>query len=311
MKDEATERSGASVAPHTLRVVNHYDALTPTFYLTDYDPEHLHWGYWDEPPGAGTPRAFDRQAQATAVIGMIDAVTAPANIEPDDLVVDAGCGVGGTARFLAAQHRCRVLGLDVTPSQVQRASKLTRELAPDEASRIEYRIADATAPWDVPPETVDVVVSLESACHYEHRDAYLHEVATALRPGGRLVLQDGIRTEPMSAGQYVRHINPICQAWQLWSIESLAGYEELISAAGLRIVDAVDLGPHVLPNAHHIAKAARRYELAEEHSHASRLDAPRRRMARRAVQPVPDPRRQGPGQRCNETPPPVPPRPPA
>ena len=37
-----------------------------------------------------------------------------ANLKSSDLVLDVGCGLGGTVRFLADQYQCNVAGIDLT-----------------------------------------------------------------------------------------------------------------------------------------------------------------------------------------------------
>ena len=37
-----------------------------------------------------------------------------AGITPDDEVLDAGCGIGGTARYVAELSRCHVVAVDLT-----------------------------------------------------------------------------------------------------------------------------------------------------------------------------------------------------
>jgi SAM-dependent methyltransferase len=49
-----------------------------------------------------------------------------ARIQPDDLVLDIGSGVGGPSRYLAAQYGCRVSGIDLSPSFVAAARFLAK-----------------------------------------------------------------------------------------------------------------------------------------------------------------------------------------
>ena len=42
-----------------------------------------------------------------------------ANVNASDLVLDVGCGLGGTARYLAEQYRCKVMGLDLTQGYIE------------------------------------------------------------------------------------------------------------------------------------------------------------------------------------------------
>src|SRR5690606_27243208 len=46
--------------------------------------------------------------------------------EPGDRLLDIGCGIGGPARWIAAQTGCEVLGVDLTPEFCEAAEALTR-----------------------------------------------------------------------------------------------------------------------------------------------------------------------------------------
>jgi 2-polyprenyl-3-methyl-5-hydroxy-6-metoxy-1,4-benzoquinol methylase len=44
-------------------------------------------------------------------------------------ILDVGCGIGGSARFLAEHHGCQVTGIDLTEEYVRTAEALTRRVA--------------------------------------------------------------------------------------------------------------------------------------------------------------------------------------
>ena len=245
---------------HDSRVIAHYETCGEDFYLQDHHAEHIHFGYWETPEVASACERIDRSALPAALQRLIEVVAAPARIQANHLVVDAGCGVGGTARFLAREYGCRVLGLDCTPSQIALAEKKTPPAPTGETARIEYRVADVTGPWGIDPGSVDLVVNIENACYYQRRREFLAEVASALQPGGHLAMNDWMRVEPMTAAEYVQHINPVCQHWTLWSLESLESYKRLIEETGLDVVELEDLGQHVLPMAHQLLREADRYD---------------------------------------------------
>ena len=161
-----------------------------------------------------------------------------------------------------------MLGLDCTPGQIALAKQKTAPTPTGETARIEYRVADVTKPWAVDPGSVDVVVNIENACYYQRRREFLAEVTSALRPGGHLAMNDWMRVEPMTAAEYVQHINPVCQHWTLWSLESLESYKRLIEEAGLDVVELEDLGQHVLPMAHQLLREADKYDAAGKTSYA-------------------------------------------
>ena len=48
-----------------------------------------------------------------------------ANLKASDLVLDVGCGLGGTARHLAEIYNCHVTGIDLTDEYISVGKKLT------------------------------------------------------------------------------------------------------------------------------------------------------------------------------------------
>ena len=45
-----------------------------------------------------------------------------------DHVLDVGCGLGGAARYIAAEFGCRLTGIDLTPEYIDVARELTARL---------------------------------------------------------------------------------------------------------------------------------------------------------------------------------------
>jgi len=71
-------------------------------------------------------------------------------ITSENEVLDAGSGIGGTARFVADQCRCRVTAVDLTEEYCETARRLNRLVGLDE--RISVRQADVTdCPSPTPP----------------------------------------------------------------------------------------------------------------------------------------------------------------
>ena len=59
-------------------------------------------------------------------------------IKPDYHILDIGCGLGGPARYFALRFQCRVSGIDITPSFVEAANKLTSLLGMESQVTIEH-----------------------------------------------------------------------------------------------------------------------------------------------------------------------------
>ena len=104
-----------------------------------------------------------------------------------DVVVDLGAGTGFLT-FPIAELGAEVTAVDVSP-------KMLAELAQSTAQRPTLNISSVTADlatFDLPPASVDVVVSCYALHHLTDRDKIrlLNRARVWLRPGGRLVIAD-------------------------------------------------------------------------------------------------------------------------
>ena len=130
----------------------------------------------------------DLDCQNLGGFGMLEviatAVAERAVPQPEDHVLDVGCGMGGPGRFLADRFGCTVTGIDLLPLRVESAEDLTKRTGL--AERISYRVASVT---DLPFEdgAFAQVWMLDVGIHVRDKAAMFAEIARVLRPGGRLM----------------------------------------------------------------------------------------------------------------------------
>jgi SAM-dependent methyltransferase len=107
-------------------------------------------------------------------------------------VLDVGCGLGGSARYLAAQHGCEVVGIDLTREYVDTASALAAMVGLERM--VEFRQASAL---EVPFEgdSFDVVWTEHVQMNIADKQAFYAEIARVLVPRGRLLFHDIFRGE--------------------------------------------------------------------------------------------------------------------
>ncbi len=106
---------------------------------------------------------------------------------PDARVLDAGCGLGGASRYLAAKYGCRVTGLDLTRSYVRAAGMLAKRLGL--APRVSYCWGDALA-MPAGDASCDVVWTQHASMNIGDKPAFYSEIARVLRPGGAFAMYD-------------------------------------------------------------------------------------------------------------------------
>jgi sarcosine/dimethylglycine N-methyltransferase len=110
-----------------------------------------------------------------------------AQISERDRVLDAGAGIGGTARLIAAERRARVTAVDLTAEYCDVATWLNDAVGL--GGMIDVRGADVTGlPFD--DASFDVVISQHVQMNIADKRRLYAEARRVLAPGGRLALWD-------------------------------------------------------------------------------------------------------------------------
>jgi ubiquinone/menaquinone biosynthesis C-methylase UbiE len=146
---------------------------------------YLNLGYW------ARARTMDEASEALARL-----VGESAGMGPGAVVLDCGFGFGDQDILWAQTLRPeRIIGLNVAASQVALARR--RIAAAGLEGRVDLRVGSATQ-MPIATGSVDCVVALECAFHFETREDFFREAGRVLRPGGCLVTADIIPTARLS-----------------------------------------------------------------------------------------------------------------
>ncbi len=117
--------------------------------------------------------------------------TVEVTIEPADVILDIGCGLGRLSRAMAAGAQ-RVIGIDVSSEMLERARELNCDL-----DNIEWVHGDGVSLRGVDDESVDGVFSHVVFQHIPDPQitlGYVREMGRVLRPGGWAAFQ--VSTNP-------------------------------------------------------------------------------------------------------------------
>jgi ubiquinone/menaquinone biosynthesis C-methylase UbiE len=110
-----------------------------------------------------------------------------ADLGPGLRVLDVGCGLGGSARYIASEHGCHVTGVDLTQEYVDVANRLAEMVGLQ--GRVAFRQASALAlPFD--DGSFDVVWTEHVQMNVPDKAGFYGEIARVLRPGGILLFHD-------------------------------------------------------------------------------------------------------------------------
>lgn len=149
-------------------------------------------------------------------------------LQPDAVVLDIGSGIGGTARFVAERTGARVTGLDLTPEFVETARALTRLVGL--ADRVSFRQGSAL---DMPfgDDSFDLATIIHVGMNIADKHRLMAEAARVLRPGGRFIVYDVMRTGEGELDYPV----PWAKTPETSFVGRPADYREAATAAGFGI----------------------------------------------------------------------------
>jgi len=126
-----------------------------------------------------------------------DALLDQLDIGTGTRVLDIGCGIGGTARHVAARSGAHVHGVELTPAFVETASALSRMAGL--AERTSFAVGSAL---DLPVADggADLALMFHVGMNIEDKDRLFAEAARALAPGGSFALFDVMKTSDRPLG---------------------------------------------------------------------------------------------------------------
>ena len=155
-------------------------------------------------------------------------------------VLDLGCGVGGTALYLANTLDVTVTGITISSTQCELAKTLAQ------ANSLEHKAQFITADFEsLPPLPLfDAAYAIESFVHSRNPASFIATIAAQLSAGGRLIICDDFAHATPDA-QALRWITRFKRGWQLNSLLSVEAVCELAEQAGLRLLAAQDLSPYL------------------------------------------------------------------
>jgi len=204
--------------------------------------EHMHHGFYG-------PSGTHRKAQYQAQTDLIDTLLAWGDVHQAESILDAGCGIGGSALYLCDRLQSTVQGITLSPRQAARAQE--RATALGLAEKADFRVADVLqTPFE--DAQFDLIWSMESGEHYPDKAQFFKESYRLLKPGGKLLMATWCHRPINSlAGRLTEaeqlHLEAIYRVYHLPYVLSVPAYAQLATQAGYQSVRVGDWSEAVAP----------------------------------------------------------------
>jgi cyclopropane fatty-acyl-phospholipid synthase-like methyltransferase len=192
----------------------------------------IHYGYW----GA------DTASHAESLLEANRQLVSGVDLRPGARVLDAGCGVAGTAMWLARTFGVTVHGITISENQISVATSLISQAGL--ADQVQVSLRDFTN-TGFPDESFDLVIAQESVCHAEDKSQFLKEASRVLKPGGTVAIADGFRSARPLSPRGERRLNDWVKCWAVPDLITPDDFTAFALDAGLSEPRCLDVTPHV------------------------------------------------------------------
>lgn len=229
--------------------IEHYDACywDYLFAWSGRNNLALHYGYWDENTRSHSESLLNKNKKLYQVVG----------IKPDDYVLDAGCGIGGSSIWMAKNHANHLKAITISAKQVYYARQHAKRHGV--AENIDFEVADFCA-TPCADETFDIVWGLESVCHALNKADFIREAFRVLKQGGRLVVCDGFLMQREVTNKNWSSMVDCLDGWAVPNLCLRDEFEQMLGKQGFSDIKYDDITEQTIPSADYMYKVAKRLQ---------------------------------------------------
>ncbi|MCI0654022.1 MAG: methyltransferase domain-containing protein [Methylococcaceae bacterium] len=226
-------------------IVNYYDSCYWDYRFAWANSKNLalHYGYWDS----------DIRSHSDSLLKMNEVLAQQVSISESDYILDAGCGLGGSAIWLAEHYGARVLGITLSEKQANLATRFA--IKRGVSGLVKFQSADfCHTPFE--DGCFDVIWGLESVCYAVEKRAFVQEAYRLLKDNGRLVIADGFAKRREFTEKEWKLILTCLNGWSVPNLATADEMKRYFKDSGFGNIDYQDISEYTMRSAKHMYRTA-------------------------------------------------------
>lgn len=226
-------------------IISYYDATRLDYRILWFGKKNrsVHFGYYDHKV----------KTHSEALLNLNNVMARKCGVTDGDIILDAGCGQGGSAVWLAENFNVQVKGITLVPHQVKKAEKNAHKSGV--ADRISFSVQDYTR-TNFEDESFSLIWACESMCHAQEKVNFYKEAYRLLKPGGRLICADYFRAERPLTEEGEKLLHSWLNGWSIKDIDTFEEHKKNAELAGFIHFGKENITEYTKPSLKHLHSMA-------------------------------------------------------
>ena len=219
-------------------VIKYYNA-TQLFYnllWATSDSLAMHYGIWEK----------NIQNLNEAQINENRLVSKLLNVNSSDIILDAGCGIGGTIIWMSENFGCKTIGTTICQKQVDQGKFHIKKRQLEKVVNIVLKDFTKTG---YPDNSFTKIFGIEAICYAPNQEEFAREVYRLLKPKGQYLRADGFLNSNKLSINNQKIYKDWCKGWAVPDLNTVDEYIELLNKVGFINIKIINVTEKILPSA--------------------------------------------------------------
>lgn len=193
----------------------------------------MHNGYYDE----------NAKTHEEAILNYNKILAEKAQITKSDLVLDSGCGVGGSSIWLAKHVGCKAIAVNIHDIQLEKGKKYAKK--EDVLDKIKFVLGNYHN-LDFQDNSFDVVWATDTVCHSDNKKKFIDEAYRLLKPGGRIIIADIFLIDDKRFSMREKYcLKKLLKGWAIPDLSYVNKFSEYLNESGFKNVEFTDITENI------------------------------------------------------------------